>query len=63
VLPWWVAVPRPQEGPTEMEQARMGRPERADRIARTPLGGMIVTLGTLTMIVGSVWVGIVVELI
>jgi hypothetical protein len=46
-----------------MEQARMGRPERADRIARTPLGGMIVTLGTLTMIVGSVWVGIVVELI
>jgi hypothetical protein len=46
-----------------MEQARMGRPERADRIARTPLGGMIVMLGTLTMIVGSVWVGIVVELI
>jgi hypothetical protein len=45
-----------------MEQARTARPE-PDGIARTPLGAMVAMLGTLTMILGSVGVGIVVELI
>jgi hypothetical protein len=46
-----------------MDEIRIVSRERPVGIAGTPLGAMIAMIGTLTMVFGSVWVGIVVELI